>query len=560
MSNQVPLCSRLAARLLCVVSGAGVLLASLSCSSTSQTVTAPSASKCAIQAQPQPSSFSPAGGSGTLRITTNRECAWSVTSDASWLSLSTPREGQGEGSVPFAIAANGDPLARNAGLRINDQQVQVSQQGKPCEFEVSSRHEVLDGSGGDRTIDVEPSSTMCAWTAMTNESWITVTSGREGTGDGTVAFHVDPMSGTSRTGTVTIAGIGVGIEQRATPAPGPSCSVSIGPATLRFGASGGAGEVRVTAPPGCVWRSDSQATWITIESGASGSGPAIVGLRIAPTDGPARTGRVTIGGQIVTIEQSPGCAFTVDPASYTAPASGGASAVTVSASAGCAWTAASSASWIAITSGSAYSGSARVELSVSANTGPERTATLTIAGHAVAVRQASGCTYAVNQATLNASGAGGTANVTVTTAPGCSWHTSSGVDWMTATPVTGTGSGQAQIAIAPNLNPARTGNVTVAGQVVTVRQESQCTYSVVPSASQYSASGGAGAILVIVTGPCTWAATSSAGWIILDGSRSSGTGEGLVQFTVSANGGGPRSGTITIAGQTHSVTQAGMNP
>jgi hypothetical protein len=66
-----------------------------------------------------------------------------------------------------------------------------------------------------------------------------------------------------------------------------------------------------------------------------------------------------------------------------------------------------------------------------------------------------------------------------------------------------------------------------------------------------------GSLLIIVSGPCSWTATTSAGWIRLEPSRSSGKGEGLVQFTIPPNSGAARSGTVVIAGQTHAVTQSG---
>ena len=48
--------------------------------------------------------------------------------------------------------------------------------------------------------------TGCAWTAMTTDSWISITSGSSGTGSGTVRFSVGLNLGASRTGTITIAG------------------------------------------------------------------------------------------------------------------------------------------------------------------------------------------------------------------------------------------------------------------------------------------------------------------------------------------------------------------
>ena len=53
----------------------------------------------------------------------------------------------------------------------------------------------------------------CAWTATSHESWITITSGASGSGNGTVRFNVADNSGKKRTGTLTIAGQTFTVEQ-----------------------------------------------------------------------------------------------------------------------------------------------------------------------------------------------------------------------------------------------------------------------------------------------------------------------------------------------------------
>ena len=44
----------------------------------------------------------------------------------------------------------------------------------------------------------------CQWTATSNESWIVITQGASGSGNGTVQLEVE--HGKKRTGTLTIAG------------------------------------------------------------------------------------------------------------------------------------------------------------------------------------------------------------------------------------------------------------------------------------------------------------------------------------------------------------------
>src|SRR4029077_3034162 len=54
----------------------------------------------------------------------------------------------------------------------------------------------------------------CAWTAVSNSSFISVTSGGSGTGTGTVTINVAASSGATRTGTLTIAGQTVTVNQQ----------------------------------------------------------------------------------------------------------------------------------------------------------------------------------------------------------------------------------------------------------------------------------------------------------------------------------------------------------
>ena len=68
---------------------------------------------------------------------------------------------------------------------------------------------------------------------------------------------------------------------------------------------GGPGSVTVTAHAGCPWTAVSNATWIVVTKGASGTGDGTVEFTIeANTTGAARSGTITIGGQVCTVQQA----------------------------------------------------------------------------------------------------------------------------------------------------------------------------------------------------------------------------------------------------------------
>jgi hypothetical protein len=62
--------------------------------------------------------------------------------------------------------------------------------------------------------------------------------------------------------------------------------------------------VTVTAPSGCGWTAATTETFITIVSGASGSGNGSVLIAIPDNVGAQRIGVVTIAGQTFTVTQA----------------------------------------------------------------------------------------------------------------------------------------------------------------------------------------------------------------------------------------------------------------
>jgi hypothetical protein len=52
-------------------------------------------------------SFSASAQSGTVTVTTTSGCAWTVSSNAGWLTITSGSTGSGNGTVGFSLAANG---------------------------------------------------------------------------------------------------------------------------------------------------------------------------------------------------------------------------------------------------------------------------------------------------------------------------------------------------------------------------------------------------------------------------------------------------------------------
>lgn len=253
------------------------------------------------------------------------------------------------------------------------------------------------------------------------------------------------------------------------------------------------------------------------------------------------------------------CAPSISPVSQSVAAPGGTGSSTVTVAAGCAWTAVSNAGWITVTAGGSGNGSGPVSYSVAANTATaSRTGTLTIAGSTHTVTQAGvACSFSISPSSLSVGAGGAAGSVAVTTTAGCGWTAGSGASWVTITSgATGTGSGTSGFTVAANTgSAARSATLTVAGKPFTVNQAGICTYTVSPLLVSVTATGNGGTLTVTTQAGCAWTSASSVSWLTI--SSPSGTGNGNSFWTAAANSGTARTGIITIAGKTVTVSQSG---
>ncbi|MBI4893350.1 MAG: BACON domain-containing protein, partial [Acidobacteria bacterium] len=72
-----------------------------------------------------------------------------------------------------------------------------------------------------------------------------------------------------------------------------------------------------------------------------------------------------------------------------------------------------------------------------------------------------------------------------------------------------------------------------------------CTYSIAPTSAQAAATASTGSLSVTTQAGCTWNAVSDSSWITVT-SGASGAGNGSVAYSVAANSGAARTGTIVV--------------
>lgn len=175
------------------------------------------------------------------------------------------------------------------------------------------------------------------------------------------------------------------------------------------------------------------------------------------------------------------------------------------------------------------------------------------------------CTYSISPNSRTYDSNAGSGTVSVTANSSCSWTAASNNSgWLTVTGgSSGSGNGTVSYSVASNSSTnSRNGTLTIAGRTFTVSQSGatpSCTYSISPTSRSFDSVGGSGTVSVTAGNGCSWTAGANNGWISVTGG-SSGSGNGTVSYSVASNSTtSSRTGTMTIAGKTFTVSQSGAS-
>ncbi|MBK6998564.1 MAG: DUF1566 domain-containing protein [Rhodoferax sp.] len=422
---------------------------------------------------------------GNVSVASDSTCAWTATSSASWITITSGATGSGNGSVSYTVAANTSGSPRTGTLTIAGQTFTVTQAAAAPVCTLSANPATITvGSSSTLTAGCTPAATSYTWTGGTC------------VGTTVATCTATPTSTTTYSVTGTNAG-GTGAAASATVTVN-ACTYALGSSSASVAAPANTGSVSVTSS--CAWTAASNASWIAITSGSSGSGNGTVGYAVAVnTSGSSRTGTLTIAGQTFTVTQAaaaPVCTLSANPSSFTV---GGSSALTAS----CVPTA-SSYTWI----GDTCTGTTGATCTVTPTSTTTYSVTGTNAGGtgtaASATVTVSACTYGIgsNSTMVVAAGSSGTVSVTSS----CTWTATSNAGWISIiSGASGSGNGSVSYTVAANTSgSSRTGTMTITGQTFTVTQAAAvpvCTLNANPA----SITAGSSSTL---TATCTPVATS----------------------------------------------------
>ena len=183
---------------------------------------------CTFAVSPTARTLTAAAGTSTTGVTAGAGCAWTATSNAAWLTCQRRRQRHRERHGH--LQRHGEHVDRAAGRHADRRGPDGHRHADRRRLHLRRLTHLAHADfsrggvhhGGHR-------GTGCAWTATSNATWLTVSGGASGIGNGTVTFNATTNTSTAqRTGTLTVAGQTVTVTQS-----GSSCTFTISPTSRR---------------------------------------------------------------------------------------------------------------------------------------------------------------------------------------------------------------------------------------------------------------------------------------------------------------------------------------
>jgi hypothetical protein len=268
--------------------------------------------------------------------------SWTITAVPAWATIS-PLSGSGNASVTVTVTSNPNAFPRSQAIIISGQIHTITQNGQ---LVVS---DTLGWSPNYEAQILAPSTSVTqasgvTWTATSNQSWVTLTSGTNTGTSITVTGNGSPQTlnvqvvnnpnSTQRSATITIGSQTISVVQGGRPVlvtlnGAKSVAKSIAPAAFTE-------VVALVATPAGAWSVSGIPTWLTV-SASSGSANASLTFSATANVSAPRTANVVVNDALYDLTQY--IAPTISPSSKDVNRQGNSFSVNVTASAGQAWTA-----------------------------------------------------------------------------------------------------------------------------------------------------------------------------------------------------------------------------
>ena len=340
---------------------------------------------------PTASTASVNGANGMIAVTATPDLPWTATSGANWITVyAATATGAGNGNVVYNASPNPTLSQRTGTVTITPEAASglaakthtVTQPA--AESALSLNGYEFEAAGESCSVEVSVAN-IVQWSVSESLNWITVNGTTSRVGPGTVVLQATANNTVyPRSGTVKIAGKNFSVSQKAR-------GVELEYDTKLFGTDGGYESISIHPDGNVSWTAvASDATWITIFQGDSGTGDGEILYIVAPYVGEegVRTGWITVGDKKVYITQR-AYDLNISPNGSLMTGNNGAGEFSVSAGIGDVWTAIVTEPWITLVSGyDAGTGNGTVRFLYTENTtGKMRTGKIIVNGEVYTLQQ-----------------------------------------------------------------------------------------------------------------------------------------------------------------------------
>jgi hypothetical protein len=178
---------------------------------------------CSYSISPTSNTLGPGAGSGSVNVTTGTNCSWTASTNSGswdWIAITSGWNGSGSGPVNYLVLPNYTGNSRSGYLTIAGITFTVTQNSGDCLVTISPTTQTFKNEAGSGVVNIATGAG-CVWTAFTDPrswDWLGISSGWNGTGNGTVNYYFFANNKEQpRTGKLWIAGYEFTVIQEGTP-------------------------------------------------------------------------------------------------------------------------------------------------------------------------------------------------------------------------------------------------------------------------------------------------------------------------------------------------------
>ena len=264
------------------------------------------ATVCTVVTNPLSASLGAAAGNFSIQVTpSNQNCAYFNDSATPFITVAnTDGLFVGNGTVHYSVTAN--PGAPRTGfIIINGGAFTINQDAaSTCFFTLSTGTTLFPTNASTGSINVTASLPTCPWTAASDSaSFVNITSGGSGTGNGTIQYSLAANTGGPRTVNFTVANAaGASVSTAINQASAAACTFTLSPSSVEISSNGGTSNFLMNASsPSCIGTVTSNNPTSVLTQAIS---PGQISYVVAANPGTTpRTLTITAGCATFTINQ-----------------------------------------------------------------------------------------------------------------------------------------------------------------------------------------------------------------------------------------------------------------